>query len=610
MAKYSSVPLGNTDITGGFWAYRQKLNADVSVRSVRDRFLETGRFEAFKCRWREGEPNKPHIFFDSDIAKWMEAVAYLRLKQPVDEYEALVEEIIDDIERQQTADGYVNSYFNAIEPAKRWSERHSHELYCAGHLIEAAVAWKQATGRDRFEKIMCRYADYIYRVFVEEHSARFQTPGHEEIELALVKLYSSTGNRKYLELSRYFIDKRGNNTLDAEGGINEKYEFQYYAPVREMKTAEGHSVRAGYLYSAMADLAREYSDAELQAACETLFDNIVNRRMYLTGGVGSTHNGEAYTIDFDLPNETSYTETCASIALAYFANRMLLLDSKSKYADAVETVMYNGFLSSTSLDGRSFYYSNPMEIIMNRRRNEHAVTWSRDWLPAVKRVEVFSCSCCPPNINRFIAQLGEFMLSQSDDCVYLHQFFNAVTRAGDACIRVETDYPMDGVIRVRTERLNGRSFAVRIPGWCSSFELNVPYTMKNGYAVIPGNATADITLTLDMTPRLVESDCRVWDCVGKAAVMRGPVVYCLEGTDNPSPLTAIRIDPDTSFTCLPGGEFFFPKLQASGTVPEPGDGSLYRTFVRKERACTLTLIPYYAFANRGEDDMRVWIPVR
>ena len=608
MAYFHQVPLYDVNITGGFWAYRQKLNREVTLKAVRDRFLETGRFSATDGKWREGMPNKPHIFFDSDIAKWMEAVAYDWEKAPLPEFETLMEETIDNLERQQTPDGYVNSYFNFVEPTKRWYERSWHELYCAGHFIEAAVAWKHATGRDRFEKIMCRYADHIYKVFVEEKSAAFATPGHEEIELALVKLYHSTGNPKYLELSRNFIDLRGNNDIDKTGESWDAYASQSHLPVRRMTTAEGHSVRAGYLYSAMADLAREYDEPELKAACEKIFDNIYTRRMYITGGVGSTMHNEAYTADFDLPNQTAYTETCAAISLALFANRMLRLSPESRYADAVETVMYNGFLSSTSLDGRCFYYSNPMEILASRR-HEHPASRGFDWLPETQRVEVFGCSCCPPNINRFVSALGEYMLTDNEDTVYLHQFFDAEAKVGGASLKVTTNYPVDGVIRVCAEGLNGKKLGVRIPGWCEHFDLTVPYTMEKGYAMISGE-NADFTLTLDMPARLVEADSRVWDCTGKAALQRGPVVYCLEGKDNPAPLRTVAIGADAVFACEPNDTYIFPVITANGKAFEPGDGRLYRSLCGKMKPIRLTFIPYYAFANRGEDDMRVWIPVR
>ena len=605
---YRRIPFTDVAITGGFWQTRQRLNRDVTVKAVMDRFMETGRFGAFRCDWREGMPGKPHIFWDSDIAKWMESVAYLVEQGPMPELEKVVEETIDQIERHQDENGYVNSYFTSVEPAKRWRERWAHELYCAGHLIEAAVAWRHATGRDRFLNIMRRYADYIDRVFRVEHSARFSTPGHEEIELALVKLYHATGDEKYLALSKYFIDQRGRNDENADEAEWQKRANQSHLPCAAQTTAEGHAVRAGYLFSGMADIARECGDEDLKAACEALFDNIALRRMYVTGGVGSTHHQEAFTTDYDLPNETAYTETCAAIALAYFAGRMLLLEPDARYADAVERVLYNGFLAGTSLDGRRFFYSNPLEINLSRRA--HPSSDTGDWLPATQRVEVFSCSCCPPNVTRFVASVGDFLLTEDDDTVFVHQYMNAEAKAGAAAIAIETDYPRDGAIHVTARGLNGRRLALRVPGWCARYELSAPHTLARGYAVIECGDAADVTLTLDMTPQLIEANPNALDCAGKAALMRGPVVYCLEGVDNGQRLGDLLLDARGQLA--EAGEYGgLPVIEAAGWQrPEPDGRWLYRRLTPALEKKKLTFIPYYAFANRGESDMRVWVPVR
>lgn len=607
MPEYSRVPFYDVDITGGFWAQRQKLNTEVTMQAVLDRFTETGRFAAFRCDWREGDENRPHIFYDSDCAKWMEAVAYIREKQEVPAYEEVMERTIDYIERQQTREGYVNSYFNSVEPTKRWYDRSWHELYCAGHLIEAAVAWKHATGRDRFEKIMCRYADYIDRVFRVEHSAHFLTPGHEEIELALVKLYKSTGNEKYLNLSRFFVDMRGNNDIDPKVNTADLYSSQSHLPVREMTTAEGHSVRAGYLFSAMADLALECGDKALLAACEKLFDNIYYHRMYITGGVGSTCHNEAYTADYDLPNVTAYTETCAAIALAYFAGRMLLLKPEAKYADCVEKIMYNCFLSGTSLDGRCFFYSNPMEINLKHRYG-HPSTEQFDWLPATQRVEVFGCSCCPPNVNRFVASIGDFAMSESKERVYLHQFFDMTAKAGSALVTVETDYPVSGKLHIKATGMNGRALCVRIPGWCGKYSFSAPCTVENGYAVF---AAGDVELTaeFDMTPCLVEANPGVADNAGKVAVMRGPIVYCIEAVDNGELMNDMLIKADTAFTESALDFSPLPMLMVDGMCRAQDGSWLYRALKPEYKKTAVKLIPYYCFANRGESDLKVWIPL-
>ena len=555
-------------------------------------------------------PNRPHIFWDSDVAKWMEAVAYLLEKQPEPELERVVEDTIDEIERHQGADGYVNSYFTGVEPAKRWHDRWAHELYCAGHLMEAAVAWRRATGRDRFLKIMCRYADYIDRVFRQEKSACFATPGHEEIELALVKLYHATGEKKYLRLSRYFIDQRGRAPQDYEAEEWQRRMNQSHLPCVEQETAEGHAVRACYLYSGMADIARECGDERLRAACEKLFDNIVQRRMYITGGIGSTHHMEAFTVDYDLPNETAYTETCAAIALCYFAQRMLLLSPERKYADVVERVLYNGFLASTSLNGREFFYSNPMELHIPRRY-AHPSSAEGDWLPAAQRVEVFSCSCCPPNIARFVASVGDYLYTQDEQGLFVHQYMGHCASIDGGTLEMCTEYPLNGEIRIRAKGLAGKKLRLRIPEWCDSFRLDVPYSLNKGYAAVSLGEDMELNLSLDMPPRLMEGHPRIADTAGKAALMRGPVVYCLEGVDNDGRLS-------DCFLALPGAfreeyraEYGVPVIEAEGwRLAAPQEDWLYRPLQDAWSSQKLRFIPYFAFANRGESDMRVWIPVK
>lgn len=609
MKTYRSVSFAHVDISSGFWKHRQELNRRTTIYTVMNRFAETGRFEALNCGWREGDPNRPHIFWDSDVAKWMESVAYIIEKTPMPDLEAAVEGMIDSIEANQCADGYFNSYFTAIEPAKRWTERAWHELYCAGHLIEAAVAWKNATGRDRFLNIMRRYADYIDLVFRIEGSAKFVTPGHQEIELALVKLYHATGEKRYLDLSAFFIDNRGRNDKDAAADRwSQGRQAQDHAPCAEQTTAEGHAVRAAYMYSAMADIARERGDEALLKACKTIFDSIANRRMYITAGVGSTHCGEAYTHDYNLPNQTAYTETCASIALAYFAQRMLVLEPDAKYADVIERVLYNGFLAGTSLDGKRFFYTNPMEIEV-AARTPYAVS-EHEWLPEIKRVEVFSCSCCPPNITRFVASVGDFIYTEDDEHIYLHQYIASRAKVGSAKIEIDTNYPIDGAVCIKTSGLNGRKLCVRIPQWCRSFKVNCAYTLEKGYAVIGAADASNVKLTLDMPVTLMEANPNVAADAGKVAVMRGPVVYCIEAKDNGERLFDCLIDANPAAVLEDSADYLMPVIRAKGWQrPAPEGDWLYRPFTGELEEKTLTLIPYYAFSNRGESDMRVWLPV-
>lgn len=611
MSAIQAVPFTKIEINSGFWQQRQLLNRTATITSLTRRFAETGRFDALKCAWREGDPNMPHIFYDSDTAKWIESIAYLLEKGPLPELEAMVEGMIDEIEKHQTEEGYFNSYFLGIAPTQRWKRRNDHELYCAGHLMEAAVAWYHATGRDRFLRIMCRYADYIDQVFRVEDGAAFTTPGHQEIELALVKLYHTTGQEKYLTLSRYFIDMRGANEKDkTEASQPASIYNQSHAPCTEQTEAVGHSVRACYLYAGMADIAREYQDEVLKKACETLFDNIALRRMYITGGIGSTHHGEAFTTDYDLPNQSAYAETCASIALCYFAQRMLLLTCDRKYADVIERVLYNILLCSTSLDGKAFYYTNLQEQNLSRKYGKSWI-FDGEWFPEPLRSEVFSCSCCPPNITRFIASIADFMYTEKDDSLYLHQFMGSTAQVGGGVITLKTEYPKDGEIALHLSGLKGKKLHVRIPSWCRQFTLSVPYTMKNGYAVITCDQEDMCAgLSLSMQPELMEANPMVAEDAGKVAVMRGPMVYCMEESDQTVPLFTQYIQKDAQFDAYICPHCGMPILTTQGLYKKSSDTWLYRPYQADFEETTIKLIPYFILANRGAQNLRIWLPVR
>ncbi len=357
-------------------------------------FFETGRIGAFNFDYvKDSGMSEPHFFYDSDVAKWMEGVAYILEKNSAPDLEEKVDALVEKIKLNQGDDGYFNIYFTVVDPENRFKKRNYHELYCAGHLMEAAVAWAEITGKLDFLEAMERYADYIYKVFVEEKSAEFTTPGHEEIELALVRMYRFTGKKKYLDLAKFFVDMRG----ACEEPIADEYN-QSHLPVREQREALGHSVRAVYLYTGMAYLAKETEDTSLMPALHALFSDMTERKMYITGGLGSTDIGEAFTHPYDLPSDAAYTETCAAIGLVLFASAMLELENKSVYADVVERVIYNGLLSGLSLDGESFFYENPLEINLGDRFKNR---YGERRLPITQRKKSFGCSCCPPNIVRF-----------------------------------------------------------------------------------------------------------------------------------------------------------------------------------------------------------------
>ncbi len=600
----NNIEFSDVKITGGYWKARQDINRSVTLKAVYDRFNETGRFEALKCDLRDGDTNIPHIFWDSDVAKWIEGASYILHSEKNDQAVEIIENAIDLIIKNSDENGYFNSHFLVAEKENRFRLRECHELYCAGHLIEAAVAYYELTGKDRFLNAVKKYADYIERAFKIDNTAAFITPGHPEIELALVRLYKATGEKRYIELAKYFIDKRGNCD---EPGIYTDWANEYYSqdeiPVRERKTAEGHCVRALYLMCAAADIAYIYKDNDLKTACERFFDSIVNKRMYITGGVGSSNMGESFTIDYDLPNRTAYAETCAAISLAMFAERMLKFGADSRYSDIIERTMYNGIMSGISLDGKSFFYENPLEIDPDFN-NINTSTKVKERFPITQRVEVFDCSCCPPNIMRFVASISGLIYGFDDNTVYINQYMNSEGDVNGIKISQKTDYPNNGKITVRCNS-NKKQIAFRIPCWCKSFNINKKYSIKNGYAYVDLDSEENIELELDMPVRIISANRRIHSDAGRIAVMRGPVVYCAEGIDNGADIKSIALPAESVFE-LAESEFLLPILKTEAYRPFESD-SLYYEAVDDYEKIPLTLIPYYAFANRGESEMQVWL---
>lgn len=599
-----NIEFSDTEITGGYWKTRQEINSSVTLKSVYEHFRETHRFDALKCEWKNGEPNMPHIFWDSDVAKWMEGAAYILNSKDDEKIVEIIEDAINCIIKNSDENGYFNSHYLVTEQNNRFRDRSCHELYCAGHLFEAAVAYYEITGKDRFLKAMCKYADYIEKVFKIEKSAGFTTPGHPEIELALVRLYRATGEKRYADLAKYFIDEHGRHPEERDYiGWATPYQNQDEMPIKDRKTAEGHCVRALYLMCGAADVAYEYGDDELKKACERVFDNIVDKRMYITGGVGSTHIGEAFTVDYDLPNKTAYSETCAAIALAMFANRMLKFGADSKYADIVEKAIYNGVMSGVSLDGKSFFYENPLEIDP-KFNNVNTSAKQKEHSPITQRLEVFGCSCCPPNILRFVASISGFLYSFDDETIYVHQYMDSKTNTDGIKITQRTEYPANGKITFTCES-EKKYIAFRIPGWCKSFTVNRNYVKKNGYAYVTLDGDGEIELEFDMPVRLIAANRRVHSDAGRVAVMRGPVVYCAEGVDNGVDLKSISIDISADFK-VKNSELFLPILQTKAYRPKENE-SLYYEAGDDYEEIPFTLIPYYAFANRKESEMQVWI---
>jgi DUF1680 family protein len=452
-------------------------------------------------------------------------------------------------------------------------------------------------------------ADYVEKRFLIDGDTGFKTPGHEEIELALVKLYDCTGENRYLELAKYFVNTRG--TIN-EGKLtfwcadNNKY-AQSDVPAREISTAEGHSVRATYFYSAMADIAYRTKDKELLDACDRVFDNIVTKRMYITGGIGSTAAGEAFTIDYDLPNHIAYAESCAAIGLVLFASRMLRFKADSKYSDTIEKVIYNGFLSAVSLDGKSFFYVNPLEILTEFNKRDVSTDGGSVRLPPAHRFAVFNCSCCPPNITRFISSLGGYVYGDDGETVYVHQFMqsNTTVKRGerDVKISVNTKYPENGKISISVSG-GDTKVAIRIPAWCDSYEGKT----VNGYAYFNVKNGETIDFDFKMKVCFVAARPEVdMDC-GRYAVMRGPVVYCTEAIDNGMHLRDIRISKRSRIRVGKDRNLGVSTITLKGYRSEiPSGTSLYYDAAKEKfKEVEVKMIPYYAFANRDETDMLIW----
>lgn len=606
-----NVNFEEVDLLNGFWKDRYNLNSKTSIYAVQKVFETSGRFDAIRFK---GSDDGLHIFYDSDIAKWIEGVAYLIAKnrEECKDLEFFCDELISCMVENQREDGYFNSYFQRKTPEKIFTIRTHHELYCAGHIIEAAIAYDKYVGKGALLGLAERYVSLIRKVFMEDKSATYVTCGHEEIELALFALYEYTGNVEYKELGEFFVDQRGNNELDKKQPVHSLIGGQDNLPARELEKAEGHAVRAVYYYCAMADEARLTGDKALLEACNRLYEDITERKMYVTGGIGSTRISESFTISYDLPNLTAYTESCAAIGLIFFAKRMNLLGIDGKYADLIERILYNGFLSSTSLDGKSFFYENPLEVCRREKDKQTAVRPElRTILPIWKRKEVFDCSCCPPNINRFVASLGGLIYTQTEEGVYVNQFIASVMKQG--LVKIETNYPNEKVVRISSNDYSYKKLFVRIPAWVEEYELAVngeiyTATVKNGYAEINVGEKFVIELTLAYQPRFIQGNPKIRENAGKVCLMNGPVVYCLEEVDNGADLFALSVcKNEKTFEMKYSKVYGLNTFSCEGVRTMPAKGNPLYAISYPQQSVRLKFIPYYAFANREESDMLVWL---
>lgn len=609
-----AVPFTDVSINDDFWKPRQETNRKVSIPHSLEMLKKAGNIHDLEIA-AAGKPDGyiGPIFIDSDLYKAIEAAGYSLAAHPDPELEKRVDEIIGKIAAAQMPDGYLNTWFQVNAPERRWSNlRDEHELYCAGHLFEGAVAYHAATGKRELLDVAVRFADHIEKIFGAGPGKRQGYCGHPEIELALMKLHRATGEKRYLELARFFMDTRGSKFFAQEHKQDEsKYDGKYWqdnVPLRDHKQVVGHAVRAVYLMSGATDLAAVTRDAALTNMLERVWNNTTGCNMYVTGGIGSSAANEGFTFDYDLPNLSAYQETCASIAMVMWNHRLNLLHRDAKFIDALERALYNGFLAGVSLDGKSFFYVNPLESKGTHHRQE--------W---------YGCACCPPNVTRTLAQLGGYAYATADDSLFVNLYIAGQAKANVAdtsvTVDVQTRYPWeeDVTLQLTPEAPANFALKLRVPEWCDEPALTVAgeraqIKKDRGYITIDREWKSGDTveLQLPMPVQRVSAHPNVAQNRGRLAIQRGPIVYCLEQIDNGFPVTQASIAPDAKFvaekddTLVTGGL----RLKTRAQVAESQaywDENLYAP-PPKAREVDAVAIPYALWDNRAAGEMAVWIP--
>jgi DUF1680 family protein len=607
-----AVPFNRVAITDGFWLSRQQTNRQATIPHVIGKCEETGRIAGFDRAAGKTIAGDIIPIVDSDVYKVLEGAAYSLCTHPDDKLRIRLDDIVARIAAAQQKDGYLNPYYTFSAPDKRWQDiRFGHELYCAGHLFEAAVAHRQASGKDTFLAVAVRFADYIDSVFGPGKTRN--VPGHEEIEMALVKLYQCTGEKRYLDLARFFVDERGH----FNGRQSHELYAQDHEPLYRQRQAVGHAVRAVYLYAGAADVATLTGDDELMHALDSLWDDVVAGKLYITGAIGaSADKGEAFDDAYILPNENAYAETCASIGFAFWCQRMGLSRADARYYDILERVMYNAIPAGVSLDGRHFFYVNPLEYRGAGRMN----------LEGQGRVEWFGCACCPPNIARFIPTVGGYAYSRDAQGIYVNLYMAGRAQVGgdaNVVITQQTDYPWDGKVKLIIEPAQPANFTLRLrePGWCRgkllpsdlyefadkvdpqqtgmSIRVNgasIPTSdLNKGYVCITRQWQKGDTLEIEMPMpiRRIAAHRRVEADADRVAIQRGPIVYCLEEIDNGKIIDKACLPDDAELSDI------YKKEMLNGVVV---------ITARLKDGHQLTAVPYCVWNNRGFGEMMVWIP--
>lgn len=640
--KAQEIAVKQVEIRDSFWSQFQEKIIDVVIpfqeKVLNDEVEGVAKSHAIEnfriaAGLSEGE-FYGMVFQDSDVAKWLEGVAYSLAVKPDAELEARTDAIIDIIEKAQQPDGYLDTYFIIKEPEHRWQNlQECHELYCAGHMIEAAVAYYQTTGKDKLLKVAEKMADHIVSRFGEGKERGI--PGHQEVEIGLMKLYRVTGNQSYKEMARFFLDERGKNPdyfyqEKVKRGWQHWGQYslepldntynQAHKTIYEQKKAVGHAVRAVYMYTAMADLAGEDNDKKLYDACLTLWNNITEQQMYITGGIGATVEGEAFSVDYDLPNDMAYSETCASIAMVFFAKRMLEMEPDGRFADIMERELYNSTISGIQMDGKRYFYVNPLEV---NPGISGKIFGYKHVLP--NRPGWYECACCPTNLVRLITSLGSYTWSESDTTIYSHLFIGQKASLKKADVMVESQYPWEGRVSYQISPKTEDEFtvAIHIPSYINIEEKEICVKLNDEKIEAAAQITKGylyltrcwkegdrIELCFDMPVRKIFASQRVRENVGCVALMRGPVVYCFEGADNGEDIQALRIPKELkaeAYVCEEGVLKGNVCLKMNGYRMKSSE-ALYSEKRPEKMDTELVAVPYYAWANRGENQMRVWMP--
>ena len=616
-AQLRPVPIAAVKLGGNFWAPRIDRNLATALPTQYALLESTGRLNNFRRVIGTYDGPFAGIFFnDSDIYKWLEAASWALLQGPNPQLSALIDEAIALVEAAQQPDGYINTWFALERAHLRWTAlRDEHELYCGGHLIQAAVAHHRATGSERLLKVACRFADLLIEVFGPESEGKLNAvDGHEEVEMALVELARDTGERKYLELARFFIEARGQGYL--VGGRWGLEYFQDHVPFRKMKTLGGHAVRAMYMACGVTDLYLETGEEELLANLERLWTNMTTRRMYISGGLGARHDGESFGGDFELPNARAYTETCAAIGSMMWNHRLLAATGKARYADLIEWTLFNGMLPGWSLGGDEYFYVNPLA-----NEGDHT------------RQKWYEVSCCPPNVARTLGALPGYMYATSNGreiWVHLYAESEAEVALDNQTVRLvqRTEYPWDGAVSIEVQGEGEFTLKLRIPGWCTAGAT----ISVNGLA-LPASASATagsyfsltrvwrsgdrVQLSLPMPIRIWESHPAIAENAQRVALSRGPMLYCVEDVDHAgTEPDALSLGTDANLQASHEPKLLGGVVVLRGTAhEEPRDDdwqqSLYRPAqplpTMPGRSLSLTAVPYYTWQNRGPSKMRVWL---